>query len=563
MGKRSTLIRLFIAIAILFSGLNTTAFSENPPLVQGKQQEQEKNKIINIKSADIKHNILVLKHDSYGSIPFKKRIYNSPPRLVFDLKNAKLKTGKKTFKSEKSEITEVRVGQFDPETVRIVIEADQISSLEKIKVENLGQSIYFHLVIQNVVINSHKLDDGDLYIKANGQINFRKILLGNPERLVLDLIGAQLRNSGLKKEYTFGEEKIKIAQFEKSIVRVVFSGPGAHKREIKTSADKDQLLVETLVNGQKKRRDKPKGFENIINQLDLITNKDDETAFIIKSSSEITYKSIKLHDPERIVLDIFDTVYEKSLEANQFPETIQVKDVRFGIATVGKPVTRIVFDLKRKDFKEKFRLSSDKKELVVRITGKDDGKTESGIPKAYKSVGRKVVLDAGHGGYDPGTAHGNRNEKDITLAISQKVKKYLKEAGIKAYMTRTDDRFVSLAERVEVSNSIKPRIFVSIHVNALATNTKMDGLQTYHYSKAGHKLGSFLHKRLLKDVGMPDRRIRKARFWVCKHTHAPSVLLELGFLTNPPERKKLSSDAYQTKLAKAVATGIIEYLEKN
>ena len=129
-------------------------------------------------------------------------------------------------------------------------------------------------------------------------------------------------------------------------------------------------------------------------------------------------------------------------------------------------------------------------------------------------------------------------------------------------MTRNEDS-LSLAERVEISNSVNPAMFISIHVNALVTNPKMEGLQSYYYSSAGYKLASHLHKQLLKDVKMSDQRVRKASFWVCKYTKAPSTLLELGFMTSKDERKKLITDDYQDKLAKSVARGIVSYLEKN
>jgi len=128
-------------------------------------------------------------------------------------------------------------------------------------------------------------------------------------------------------------------------------------------------------------------------------------------------------------------------------------------------------------------------------------------------------------------------------------------------MTRNEDRFVSLAERVELSNTIEPKIFVSMHANALVTNPDMQGLQTYYHSDGGLKLGEYIHKRLVKDVGMPDQRVRHANFWVCKYTKAPSILLELGFMTSVEERNKLTRDSYQAELAKAISRGIIEYLE--
>jgi len=200
---------------------------------------------------------------------------------------------------------------------------------------------------------------------------------------------------------------------------------------------------------------------------------------------------------------------------------------------------------------------------LIRMIGVSPDKVKGGveIEAAQKSAGTVVVLDAGHGGYDSGAVYGGYNEKDITLDITRKVQEYLAAAGINVYMVRSEDRFISLAERVEVTNAVDPKIFVSIHVNALITNPEMQGLQTYYYSSTGKQLGAVIHKQLLTDVLMPDQRIRHANFWVTKYTKAPSVLLELGFMTNVAERKKLVRESYQNDLAKSVARGIIKYLE--
>jgi N-acetylmuramoyl-L-alanine amidase len=251
----------------------------------------------------------------------------------------------------------------------------------------------------------------------------------------------------------------------------------------------------------------------------------------------------------------------------------------------------VVFDLKNENLYADISTSVDKKTLTLTIipTNKKDLITKpavndvvkpaltdpistvpsdtiikEGLPSdlpVHEKLEKKVVLDAGHGGYDPGALYDGHAEKDITLAIAKKTKALLETAGVKVFMTRSEDRFLSLAERVEISKSISPNMFVSVHVNALATNSAMDGLQTYYYSDSGYELAKVMHKEIL-ETGMPNRNIRKAAFWVCKHNKAPSVLLELGFMTNREERKKLASDKYQDQLAKHIAAGIIKYLNK-
>ncbi len=524
-------------------------------------------KDIKIKDVIFRDSTLTITHDSFGDVKFKRRIYENPPRLVFDLLDAHL--GERSFKFDLprgNDVTEVRVAQFDAATVRIVSEARTVTALEKINIENIGQSLFFKFHVNDVEIQDLSFLDGDLRITASGPLVPRTILLDNPERLVLDLIGAKLKSEAQAQKFVNGEEVIRVARFDDSIVRIVFTGKKTHKREVRISNNERQLLVLGSDKSETKVAEpaNPSKLPNKVLGLKIIKDTKDESIYAVESVRKLDYKFLKIHNPERLLVDLIGVNFDEALAAIQLPPTAQVENVRLGLATLGSPVTRIVFDLKSKNLLEEFKEGEGGKSLLIRMLGTADAnkvETVSDIETAQKSLGSSVVIDAGHGGYDHGAIYGGYNEKDVTLSIAHKLSGYLEAAGIKSYMVRSDDRFVSLAERVEVSNSIDPKLFVSVHVNALATNPNMEGLQTYYFSPAGLALANVVHKQLLKDVGMPDQRVRKANFWVIKYAEAPSVLLELGFMTNVDERKKLTRDSYQNDLAKAAARGIINYLE--
>ncbi|MBT6842894.1 MAG: AMIN domain-containing protein [Candidatus Melainabacteria bacterium] len=533
---------LIICLAFCFASLAATA------------------KQIEIKEITLRNTVLEVNHDSASDLKFKKRIYENPPRLVFDILDAHL--GNKSFVYNLPtglDITRARVAQFDADTVRVVTEATTLTALEKVNIENIGKTLFFRYAIKDVVIQDFGFEDGNMRITADGSLVPRSIMLDNPERLVLDLIGARLKSTSQEKTYQNGTEEMRVTQFDSSIVRVVFTGRDTHNREVRISNNEKQVLV--LGEG----KENSEGFraDNKVLSIKLHRNSKEEVVYAVESSKKLDYKFLKLHNPERLVVDLIGLDYDDALGAEQLPETEFVQDLRFGLATLGKPVTRIVFDMKTKNVIEEFKESNGSKTLLIRMIGVSPDKVKGGveIEAAQKSAGTVVVLDAGHGGYDSGAVYGGYNEKDITLDITRKVQEYLAAAGINVYMVRSEDRFISLAERVEVTNAVDPKIFVSIHVNALITNPEMQGLQTYYYSSTGKQLGAVIHKQLLTDVLMPDQRIRHANFWVTKYTKAPSVLLELGFMTNVAERKKLVRESYQNDLAKSVARGIIKYLE--
>ena len=177
---------------------------------------------------------------------------------------------------------------------------------------------------------------------------------------------------------------------------------------------------------------------------------------------------------------------------------------------------------------------------------------------ALQTQAATIVLDAGHGGHDPGGIPGQRvSEKNAALDVALRIQARLKAAGHRVVMTRSSDVFVELSERVAISNrtSGKP-VFVSIHFNS-APNCDARGIETYHYDRRGAALANAIHSRVVRASGGPNRGVRTARFYVLRFNKRPAVLAELGFLTNPQESAKVSrSDDYRQKLANAVADGI-------
>jgi len=229
---------------------------------------------------------------------------------------------------------------------------------------------------------------------------------------------------------------------------------------------------------------------------------------------------------------------------------------------------------------------------------------------AYKLSKRyRVVVDAGHGGHDPGATSAGYREKDIVLKVAKKVERMLTRQGYKVYMTRNSDHFVKLTNRTKFSNKRDADIFVSIHANAVGKKSRapvVHGIETYFLSKArsararrvaakenravlnskdyhtrnvllndiitGPKI--ILSNKLAIDVQnsmleytrslYPATRnggVRAAPFWVLVGAQTPSVLVEIGYITHPSERKKLLQSSYQTMLAKGIVKGIGKYLK--
>lgn len=173
-----------------------------------------------------------------------------------------------------------------------------------------------------------------------------------------------------------------------------------------------------------------------------------------------------------------------------------------------------------------------------------------------------IVLDAGHGGHDPGGIPGQKfSEKNAALDVTLRVQSRLQAAGHRVVQTRSRDVFVELPRRVAVSNRTPGRpVFVSIHFNA-SPSRSAQGIETYYFDRRSLPLAKAIHRKVVRASGRPDRGIRRARFYVLRTNSRPASLLELGFLTHPQEGRAIAQNpVYRQKLADAVADGILSSL---
>ncbi len=175
----------------------------------------------------------------------------------------------------------------------------------------------------------------------------------------------------------------------------------------------------------------------------------------------------------------------------------------------------------------------------------------------------RVIIDPGHGGQDPGTIGiGGFQEKDVVLPISLDVTEILKKQGIDVIITRDTDHFISLKGRTDMANELDADLFVSIHANAInLSRPDVNGLETYYYN-SGRRLAEVIHWSILNGVNIDNRGIRRARFFVLRHSTMPAVLVEVGFLTGAVDSSRLKDPNHRRQMAEAIARGIIEYIKQ-
>jgi N-acetylmuramoyl-L-alanine amidase len=220
-----------------------------------------------------------------------------------------------------------------------------------------------------------------------------------------------------------------------------------------------------------------------------------------------------------------------------------------------------------------------------------------------------VVIDAGHGGHDCGALCAGKQEKDLVLQITKKLQKEFKRKGYRVYLTRGKDKFLKLGERTKIADRMDAKVFISIHANAIANKSRfevVEGIETYFLQKTrdarsqsvaarenaavlqgadalsknviidsvlngpkiveSNKLAIDVQHGMIKEIHHRYRDVRNggakpAPFYVLVGASRPSILVEVGYITNSKERQRLFSSDYQSRIAKGIVEGVGRYLD--
>lgn len=183
----------------------------------------------------------------------------------------------------------------------------------------------------------------------------------------------------------------------------------------------------------------------------------------------------------------------------------------------------------------------------------------SPTPPPTRFIGRRIVIDPGHGGRDPGTISPiGLMEKDVVLPVALEVARLLRAAGHEVILSRSTDIFLELDERAQIANRHRADLFVSIHADS-APNPEARGSTVYICRGASADSNTIAHavmRSLESGSGLGSRGVKSANYRVLVLTQCPAILVELGYLSNRQEALMLRQDAVQKKLAAGIAAGI-------
>lgn len=197
--------------------------------------------------------------------------------------------------------------------------------------------------------------------------------------------------------------------------------------------------------------------------------------------------------------------------------------------------------------------------------GKLAGKTVWVHSSSVRNKQHLIVLDAGHGGADPGSSGNGLVEKNLNLDITLRTQKLLEAAGFTVIMTRTKDETLSLHERTNIANKSGADLFLSIHINSFTT-TSPNGIETWHMSKGPEAqkskiLAESIQNAVIDETKTNSRGVKDGNLHINRESKIPSSLIEIGFITNKNDSNNLKNDTFKQKVAKGIVAGITKYFQ--
>jgi len=548
-----------------------------------------------------------------------------PTRAYFDIENAVLTMPKQDWQFTSNGLKEVVVSQFstNPHIVRVVMYVDDdydLSTVNFFRIKNniviklkdvKGTNEYFqntyrddhasasdfyeYLTMttqepsqneianeieeafnaQNIAKKELKLNtkyfidritpkSGAVLLNGFGSITIEKpMILSNPSRIVYDipntLVKSELRNT----EYRIGSfDTVKIGQFSVNKARIVITTDDVNKYIPIISSDNQSLLIANYDNIHNFNL-----FTNLSNMISYAKEKIDSQT----NSMTLAFSNPIVHGIDRtneqLVLFLYNVqnynendfkeMFKNSAFENATIELMPRIGLKLTIPTVQNSIVNTFLGADGKSIKIITKTARRQAPPLITLPFLRTDKT----PKPVGSGLKKVVIDAGHGGTDCGAIREDINEKDITIDVARQVRDMLVKKGYMVQMTRDSDDYVSLEDRVAISESFNPEIFISIHVNS-STGTEANGIETHYYHQDSLFLAQTVHAALASEINAKNRGLFKSKFYVINHTTVPAILIEIGFLSNEEERAQLIKAERRKKTAKAIVEGVENYFKQ-
>lgn len=458
------------------------------------------------------------------------------------------------IEGNKYPLIDVRSSQFevDPNITRIVIDLEEMTEY---KITNFQDGKGFEVSFTNEIseIKMEEIDGKEAIVIYNSkETKYSSFMLENPKRIVVDLMSSKYE--GDKYVYEIENdilEKARIAQFEhngqypenEKVVRVVLDIKEENYMPHLSTQIKDNNLIIFL----EEQDFSSINYEPIEEKLSILTLK----------TTESPECKIDYNEKSKIMVI---TMEKDKIEASE--GTIVIDDKLVDSIVIKEGVEKKVFYIKLKE-----------EILYIVNENKVDNKISisiGGVSNKFKD--KLIVIDAGHGGKDPGTRAINSKikEKTLNLLVANRLSEKLNEIGFQTVLTRSTDEYIGLYERADIANATDGDAFISIHFNA-HNDSDISGIETIYCpsyesevkTENNYPFAEIIHNALLDELDRTDRGIdKRPEIVVTRETKMVAALVELGFLSNEEEEALIMETDYIDRAIEAIANGLIEYFEE-
>ncbi|HHU70208.1 MAG TPA: AMIN domain-containing protein [Thermoanaerobacterales bacterium] len=374
-----------------------------------------------------------------------------------------------------------------------------------------------------------------LQIKGTAPLKYDIKTLSDPERLIIDIYDSVVyTDSDLISVNKIGINQIRIGQFQvnPNIARIVLDLENKVQFEAKSLQDSEIIAVTFMSSVE--------GVKYGVSDSQKIVS--------ITTEGKVNYNVFELTGPERLVVDIEGVILNTDEEIIEIDGDDLVKRIRTAQFQMNPHIVRVVVDLNKKV--GGYNVLYEDKEIRL-------------VLNSSSLAGRRIIIDPGHGGDDPGaTSITGVHEKVLTLDTSKRLKALLERAGAEVYMTRESDTSIKGPVRVEVANKINGDALISIHYNSY-TNPEINGTEVLYCPDTtgkNKKLARLVQQELVKHLGSRDRGLRERPDLVLlRETSMPSVMVEVGYISNKDEEKKILNPEYRQQAAQAICNALVKY----
>ncbi|NLC53332.1 MAG: N-acetylmuramoyl-L-alanine amidase [Firmicutes bacterium] len=466
-----------------------------------------------------------------GDFTYNSFLLAEPERLVIDLTGVELDPALSTAELTGGPVKGVRVSRFDHNTVRVVFDLEYLVGY-KLKRQTSapgGLRLDFNVVLKDIgfqLVSSVP----EIYVETSGPVQYRVDYLLNPHRLLIDLWDVTLTGPALTVPGNDTWVKsIRVSQFDPKTIRLVLDIK--EPRNCVVGIDETnpaRLLIRTITELQEATWLPDGGGGRLV----------------LKSAGRLPGEP--RYDPNtgKLYIRIPQTKLGAELQAATGADSI------FRLREPEPSTVEVELTIPRgHDYSVSW--NQDRRVMTVEV-------------KNAPLSGKVIILDPGHGGADVGAiSPKGLREKELNLAVAVRLKQKLEDLGAEVLLTREDDRYLWLYDRVALANRAGGAVLLSIHANN-HDNRKIHGLEIWYHPDRSEcaVLAEALADAVLARTNQHFRGIMSSKDFVLpREAQMPAVIFEMGFISNQEEEKLLLSEEFQDKIIDGISQGLIAYFQ--